>query len=107
MHPNPISVRVDVDESTTPPQATMRLSLQPDALLLRTRFRALIAHFSNAPHPFFWDLGKDMELLHAFPCYGAPLRITITCYGLRPDNLLELLFRNWGEPADGLPLPQG
>lgn len=99
---NPFMVKVELNEATG--LGVLRLSLAPDALLLRSRYRALVGHYQITPEPVWFDLGKDMDLVREVPCFGAPMRLVITCYGVRPDGLLELVFRNWGDPAtDGLP----
>lgn len=99
---NPFQVSILLDKQG---KATLRLSLQPDALLLRSRFRGLLAHYQVA-EPIYFDLGKDMDLIVDVPCLGPVRQLISTCYGVRPDGLLEMLYRNWGNPAlDALTAP--
>lgn len=90
-----------------PDRLEMKVSLTPDALGLRTRFRALIVHLHNVPEPIFWDLGKEVELERTVLGLFAPERVCITVYGVQPDDTLRLVFRNWGAPDDGFELPRG
>lgn len=100
---NPFQVTATANHRTG--EVLLKLSLTPEALMLRPRFRGLLAHYQVVPEPIWFDLGKDMDLVHEVPCVGAPPRLCITCYGVRHDGLIELVFRNWGDPArDGLPL---
>lgn len=96
---NPFQVTITVDKQG---KSRLKLSLQPDALMLRTRFRGLLAHYQVA-EPVYFDLGKEMDLIKEVPCEGPAHRLIITCFGVRSDGLLELIFRNWGDSQkDGL-----
>ncbi|MFA5506229.1 MAG: hypothetical protein WC423_12415 [Vulcanimicrobiota bacterium] len=99
---NPFSIKIVQTTSRAGPVFTMYLSLRPEALFLRNRFRALVCHYQVVPEPICFDLGKDMELVHKVRCTHPPERLTTTCYGVRPDGALELVFRNWGKKDDAL-----
>ncbi|GMU56892.1 MAG: hypothetical protein AMXMBFR33_60380 [Candidatus Xenobia bacterium] len=100
---NPVRFSID----RYPDRVSMKVSLTPDAIGLRARYRALIVHLHNVPEPIFWDLGRELELERQVDCLGAPQRVCITCYGVESDNSLRLVFRNWSRPGDGFPLPEG
>ena len=100
---NPIKVEIQVIVAPQP-QALMKLSLLPDGLGLRVRYRALVLHYSCLEYPLYWDLGKNISLDFKLPCVSAPPKLVITIYGLPKEGpkRLELIFRNWGSPDDGL-----
>lgn len=101
---NPFQISIEV-EPTAPPRAWLKLSLTPEGLLLRSRFRALLLHCPVVEEPAWFDLGRDMDLIQRVPCLAAPPpRLSLTCYGVGADGGLRLVFRNWGNPEkDGLP----
>lgn len=90
-----------------PDRLELKLSLTPDGIGLRARYRALIVHLHNVPEPIVWDLGEDLSLEQTAIALFAPPRVCITVYGVLPDSSLRLVFRNWGSPGDGFELPTG
>lgn len=100
MH-NPFNISIEVKDG----HSTLKLALTPDALGLRLKYRALLLHCPVVLAPAWFDLGSGMDLIQTVPCFGPPpLLLTLTCFGVRPDNTFELVYRNWGDPKrDGLP----
>jgi hypothetical protein len=96
---NPISVTIEV-ENGSPPQIRMKLSLTPDGVGLRSRFKALIVHYHIVDRPIVWNLGKDIQLLLTVPCGLPPKRLVTTVYGVRQSGGLELIFNNWETPEE-------
>lgn len=93
---NPIRLRID----RLAEQHKMTVSLTPDALGLRTRFKALVVHLHPVPEPILWDLGAEMQLEQVVDCLYAPRKVSITVYGVEPEGGLRLVFRNWGRRQD-------
>lgn len=98
---NPIQVSIEAEVGRQP-EFILKLSLLPDALGLRIRFRALILHYDVLREPIVWDLGSDIPLCISVPCGAPPMRLVTTIYGIRKDGVIELLFRNWECPDEPL-----